>query len=311
MMPVRIKDQRKFDDLSDLLDNFPNAQFAFVGLNSPELKSVLVAQMIDSIRRIEYLRLSSIRARSANLYTPYSGSFQPFGGAAALSKTGQSDDAYWLVYLATHFGKHKTDGWNLTEDFYGRFGQGRVWDWASASQNSLAISDWLEAIYPHVTSAGRSRRFGNHRKFETLKPGPKGTGHALATYIEWITEHGSHQAMIDNVQRRAGQNPKNVFACLYADLDRVAKLGRLGKLDLLCNLSNLLIAPILPDKAYIAQSTGPKAGARLLFGNVLSVAQLENACVELAVHLDVSPQVIEDALCNWQKSPTKYIYFRG
>jgi len=309
MMAIRIKDQQKFGEISNLLGSFSHAQF--VGLTNAKRRAVLVAQLIDSIRRIEYLNITSARARSASLYTPYSGSFQPLGGAAALHKAGRTDDAYWLVYLATHFGKHKIDGWNLTEDFYGRFGQGGVWDWASASQNPMAIANWLQGKYPHVTSAGRSRRFGNHRKFETLKSGPKGTGHAVATYIQWIAASGSHQALIHGVQARVGQNPKDVFARLYRDLDQVAKLGRLGKFDLLCNLSNLMIAPILPDKAYIAQSTGPKAGARLLFGNGLRVAQLETACAQLAEHLGVSPQVIEDALCNWQKSPESYIYFRG
>lgn len=309
MMPIKNKDQQKSSKFSDLLDNFPNAQF--VGLTSAQHKSVLVEQLVDSVRRIEYLRVTSVRARSTSLYTPYSGSFQPLGGAAALHKVGRTDDAYWLVYLATHFGKHKIDGWNLTEDFYGRFGQGGVWDWASASQNPIAISNWLKANYPNVTSAGRSRRFGNHRKFETLKPGPKGTGHAIATYIQWIASYGSHQALIVDAQQRVGQNPKDVFAFLYGELDQVAKLGRLGKFDFLCNLSNLLIAPILPDKAYIAGSTGPKAGARLLFGNTLSAGQLETACADLAEHLDVSPQAIEDALCNWQKSPADYVYFRG
>ncbi len=305
----RVKDQQKSNEISNLLDAFPG--FPLVGLTSPIRKSVLIAQLIDSIRRIEYLRLTSARARSASLYTPYSGSFQPFGGSAALHKAGRADDAYWLVYLATHFGKHKTDGWNLTEDFYGRFGQGGVWDWAAASQNPQAIEHWLADIYPHLTSAGRSRRFGNHRKFETLKPGAKGTGHAVATYIEWILTYGSHQALISHVQGCVGQNPKDVFAYLYKELDKVAKLGRLGKFDLLCNLSNLLIAPILPDIAYIAGSTGPVAGARLLFGNTKTLKQLESACAELAEHLDVSPQVIEDALCNWQKKPEKYVYFRG
>lgn len=308
-MSGRIKGKKLSNEITELLDSFPGPQF--VGLCSDERKSVLVAQLIDSIRRIEYLRITSIRARSAGLHTPYSGSFQPFGGAAVMHKAGRTDDAYWLVYLATHFGKHKSDGWNLTEDFYGRFGQGGVWDWATASQDPLAISHWLETIYPHVTSAGRSRRFGNHRKFETLKPGPKGTGHAVATYIEWVREHGSHQALMRDVQKRVGQNPKDVFACLYKDLDKVAKLGRLGKFDLLCNLSNLLIAPILADRPYITGSTGPADGAKLLFGNGLSIGALDGACAQLAEHLDVSPQVIEDALCNWQKSPEKYIYFRG
>lgn len=308
-MPVRIKNQEVSNNISRLLENFTG--YPLLGLNNRQRKQVFVAQIIDSMRRIEYLRMVSVRANSPNLHTPYSESFQPFGGAAVMHKAGRSDDAYWLVYLATHFGKHKTDGWNLTEDFYGKFGQGGVWDWATASRDPMAISRWLETIYPHVTSAGRSRRFGNHRKFETLKPGPKGTGHAVSTYIEWVREYGSHQALIGDAQKRVGQNPKDVFACLYKGLNKVAKLGRLGKFDLLCNLSNLMIAPIIADRPYITGSTGPADGAKLLFGNGLSISDLDSACARLAEHLDVSPQVIEDALCNWQKSPEQYVYFRG
>ena len=304
-MTGRIKDKKKFEQISSCLDTFHNDAFPLIGLMSPERRLVLVAQLIDSIRRVEYLRITSVRPKSPSLHTPYLGSFEPFSGAAVMHKTGRMDDACWLVYLATYFGKHKIDSWNLTEDFYGRFEQGGVWDWAAASQNPRAISDWLDTVYPHVTSRGRSRRFGSHRKFETLKPGPKGTGHAMATYICWIEEHGSHQALISHVHEHVRQNPRTVYAYLYKDIAKVAKLGRLGKFDLLCNLSNLLIAPIFPDKAYIVGSTGPIAGAKFLLGNRLSTERLEDACAKLAVHLDVSPQVIEDALCNWQKSPEK------
>lgn len=308
---MRIKDQEKFDDLSERLANFQDAPYHFVGLDTPAKEKVLIAQLVDSIRRIDYLGHMSSKARSTSLYTPFSGSFQPLGGSAVFLKEGRYDDSYWLTYLATHFGKHKDDGWNLTEDFYGRFGQDGTWDWESASQDPEAISRWLEDIYPAITGAGRSRRFGNHRKFETLKPGPKGTGHALATYVTWIKSYGSHQDLINSAQKTVGQNPEEVFAFLYRDLEKVAKLGRLGKFDFLCNLTNLGISPIFPDKAYIAHSTGPKAGAKLLFGEGLSNSQLEDACVNLADHLRVSPQAVEDALCNWQKSPSNYIYFRG
>lgn len=308
---MRIKDQTKSNQISTQLDDFSANHIPLVGMNSASRKSTLIAQIIDSIRRTEYLLQISIRSSSASLYTPYSGSFQPLAGAAALHKAGQIDDAYWLVYLATHFGKHKHDGWNLTEDIYGRFGQGGVWDWNAVSQDPQAIANWLQANYPHVTSAGRSRRFGNHRKYETLKPGPKGTGHAAATYIAWINAHGSHAALIQSAQASVGQNPQEVFAFLYRNLNNVAKMGRLGKFDLLCNLSNLQIAPIFPDKGYIKEATGPKSGAQLLFGNALNVSQLEDACVDLASHLNVSAQVIEDSLCNWQKSPDNYIYFNG
>ena len=310
-MNFRIKDKVKFDQIEAALGSFDSAQFSLGGLTNDVRKSVLAAQVLDSVRRIEYLNALAARSNSPNLHTPFSGSFEPFGGASVLHKQGRTDDAYWLVYLATHFGKHKADGWSLTEDIYGKFGQGGVWDWAAASQDPLAVSQWLAPLHPAVTSSGRSRRFGNHRKFETLKAGRKGTGHAVATYIGWVSEYGSHDAMIAAVQKQVGQNPQDVFAYLYRGLGKVAKLGRLGRFDLLCNWSNLLIAPIFPDKAYIAGSTGPKAGAKLLFGVGLGVRQLETACEQLSAHLDVSPQVIEDALCNWQKTPETYVYFRG
>lgn len=310
-MNNRLKDPAKLEQIKLAVDQFAVNVRPLPGLTNEARKQTLAAQIVDSIRRGDYLRLISARSRSPALYTPYSGSFEPMGGAAALHKAGQTDEAYWLVYLATHCGKHKADGWNLTEDIYGRFGQGGVWDWASVSQNSDAISVWLDQNYPHVTSAGRKRRFGNHRKFETLKPGSKGTGFALKTYIEWVMRHGSHAALIADAHSKVGQNPQEVFRYLYEGLEDVAKLGRLGKFDLLCNLSNLMIAPIFPNRAYIEEATGPLTGAQLLFGNGFSAMQLDAASTELSAHLDVSPQVVEDALCNWQKSPHAYIYFRG
>lgn len=308
---MRIKDQAKSNQLATQLDDFSQNHTPLKGMNNAQRKTTLIAQIVDSIRRTEYLRMISIRSSSVSLSTPYSGSFQPLAGATVMHKAGRVDDAYWLVFLATHFGKHKVDGWNLTEDIYGKFGQGGVWDWNAASQNPQAIANWLQANYPNVTSAGRSRRFGNHRKYETLKPGSTGTGHAIATYVDWINTHGSHQALIQNAQAAVGQNPQEVFAFLYRELDNVARLGRLGKFDLLCNLSNLQIAPIYPDKGYIKEATGPKSGAQLLFGDALTTSQLEDACVDLATHLNVSAQVIEDSLCNWQKSPDVYVYFNG
>ena len=52
-------------------------------------------------------------------------------------------------------------------------------------------------------------------------------------------------------------------------------------------------------------------GARLLFGGNNSLVSLNNWLVELGAELNVGMQVLEDALCNWQKSPDKFRRFRG
>lgn len=281
------------------------------GIATAKRKETLIAQMVDSIRRMEYLTQVSVRSKSSNLHTPYSGVFDAFKGAAALQNKGQIEEAYWLVYLATHFGKHIQDGWNLVEDFYGRRGDGGLWDWERAKLEAQSIEGWIIQNLSPKTPGARSRKFSNHRKYESLKAGPRGAGAALKSYVDWIMEYGSHSGMIKSAQNQAGQNPSDVFAFIYKDLDKVKRLGRLGKFDLLCNLSNLRIAPIFPDRPYIDDASGPHDGAELLFGSQFAKKQIETKCVQLAQHLDVSPQVIEDSLCNWQKNPQKYKFFRG
>lgn len=40
-------------------------------------------------------------------------------------------------------------------------------------------------------------------------------------------------------------------------------------------------------------------------------AALEDWILDLDGVLGVGMQVMEDSLCNWQKSPTRFIHFRG
>jgi hypothetical protein len=80
-------------------------------------------------------------------------------------------------------------------------------------------------------------------------------------------------------------------------------------------LGKLGIAPISPGSTHIKDATGPIKGARLLFGGSrdakLSAYELEERLAHFGQAVVLGPQVLEDALCNWQKSPDVYIRFRG
>ena len=83
-------------------------------------------------------------------------------------------------------------------------------------------------------------------------------------------------------------------------------------------VGKLGLAPIEPDSAYLKNSTGPLAGAKLLFGGNKTASlrpdNLEECLVDLEAHLDLGPfgmQVLEDGLCNWQKSPKSFMPFRA
>ena len=62
-------------------------------------------------------------------------------------------------------------------------------------------------------------------------------------------------------------------------------------------------------------ATGPISGARLLFAGdkaaSIGPGKLDAWLITLDSDLKVGMQVLEDALCNWQKNPQVFIPFRG
>lgn len=80
-------------------------------------------------------------------------------------------------------------------------------------------------------------------------------------------------------------------------------------------LGKLGLANIEPERPYLSSATGPLSGARLLFtgtvANSVKPAELDKWVMELDEMLKLGMQVLEDSLCNWQKSPDRFLRFRG
>ena len=95
----------------------------------------------------------------------------------------------------------------------------------------------------------------------------------------------------------------------------VHRFGRLARFDYLTMIGRIRLAGIQAGQAYLEGSTGPLRGARLLFesvgGPALTAAALEARAAVLRGYLDVTFDVLEDALCNWQKSPAEFRRYRG
>ena len=91
----------------------------------------------------------------------------------------------------------------------------------------------------------------------------------------------------------------------------VIRFGRLARFDYLAMLGKLGLAQIEPGSTYMDGSTGPRRGALSLYGQGYKAADLDHWLIELDQVLGVGMQVLEDALCNWQKSPNVFKHFRG
>jgi hypothetical protein len=116
---------------------------------------------------------------------------------------------------------------------------------------------------------------------------------------------------MDQAYQQADCNRREAFNELYRSMHVVASFGRMARFDYLTMVGKLGLAQIEPGSTYMQGATGPINGARLLFGERASALDLDAWLVELEGELHVGMQVLEDALCNWQKSPAEFVPFRG
>jgi hypothetical protein len=114
--------------------------------------------------------------------------------------------------------------------------------------------------------------------------------------------------------KSAGNNPHTIFDRLYHTLD-ITSFGRLAKFDYLSLIGRFKLAPIEAGSAYLDGATGPGRGARLLVDGSETSATTNSALQEALDNLDdtlkVGMTVMEDALCNWQKSPRSFVHYKG
>ena len=301
-------------NLSEQLDHFSQKFHELPGVANPAAKIVLIEQMLESIRRVRYVSVIRKRHISPLRVAPDSDLFDPLKGAIHFERLGDVEEAFWMVFLFVHFGKNNTTGWRLARDIYGRLGGALQWTWPLVSANPVEFRNWLNEHQEILRGAdGVARRFGNHRKYQSLDAhSTTGTGAAVETYVNWVQNCGSHRELFSWVERRYEKKPRLGFEFLYRSMNAVASFGRMARFDYLTMVGKLRLANIEPGFTYMDGATGPLVGARLLVGNNhMRRRELDDLLVRLDQHLNVGMQVLEDSLCNWQKSPSEFRPFRG
>jgi hypothetical protein len=282
------------------------------GIRDSASRETLVEQLLESIRRVKFIAVLRTRELSDRRADPNDELFDPLKAAILYQRQRNIEEACWLVFLSVHFGKHARAGWHYVREVYGRLGEAGRWDWASTSVDPSGFRAWLHAHQDDLKREGIPRGFGNHRKYESLDAySENGTGAVVESYVRWVGPPRTQQELMEQACRQAGGDPRKAFDGLYQSMRVVARFGRLARFDYLTMLGKLGLAAIEPGSTYIENATGPLRGARLLFGTDESAATLDQCLIELDTQLSLGMQVLEDALCNWQKSPARFIPFRG
>ena len=272
------------------------------GIQAPDARLSFLEQILDSVHRVSYPLVLKSRKLSARRTDPEDELFDPLMAAIIRQGEGNLEEAFWLVFLFVLFGKSHKTGWQLTRAVYA--GSGPRWDWTTTSGNPRAFREWLRANQGHLMSLGGT---GNHRRYLSLDADYRaGVGEAVETYVAWVARRGLHSRLIERALVQAKGDRQAAFHALYRSLTSVASFGRLARFDYLCMLATLRLAEIAPGSTYLQGSTGPLKGARRLFAVNGGPSQLDAWLMELDGELRVGAQVLEDALCNWQKSPLAF-----
>jgi hypothetical protein len=321
---MRNRDLEESARIEAILDEHHSTTRPLPGIQPPARRRAFMEQMVESIHRVQYiergvmLKRGEPRDLDPRRADPASDLFDPIKAAAIRCRQGEHDEACWFVFLFTHFGKHLRTGYRLTRNVFGSLGSGQNWTWARTSSNPEAFRTWLRTNQAALRSGANQGYFGNHRKYTSLDPDiASGTGQAFVTYVRWVLHHRNHRGLFDDAEARSQHDPRSSFELLYRSMNReVDSFSRTGVFDYLTMIAKLDLADIEPGSPYLTGATGPLAGARLLFGDndeVITPATIDAWLVELGddLGLRMVMQILEDSLCNWQKSPDAFVPFRG
>ena len=309
---IRTSDFALAGELESRLLEYSSARRELPGIVDSPRRYSFIAQLVESVRRIRYVSAIRRRPISIRRVDPNDSLFDPLRASWLFQEWNCIEEAFWMVFLFVHFGKHRHYGWRYVRRIYGRLGSSDRWDWAAVSADPVGFRLWLKANLNGVKNSMCPGRFGNHRKYQSLDPDdPKGTGAAFESYVMWIDPPRTHQRFFSEALEVANNNPRAAFDDLYRSMDAVASFGRVARFDYLTMVGKLGLARIEPGSPYLSNSTGPLDGARLLFEGGGGPATLDGWAADLADFLGVGMQAMEDALCNWQKSPKVFEPFRG
>src|SRR5665213_4009181 len=227
-MALRPSDIMRGATLDAKLVKFDSEVEALLGIKNGRTRAVLVEQIIESLRRIEFVYLVRDGRLDPRRADPSSGLFDPIRAAAFNLRKGELDEAFWLIFLSTHFGKHVRHGWGLTRAVYGG-SDGETWTWKRVSGNVDAFRRWLSKNEPVLKL---KYAFSNHRKYQSLSAvSGVGTGAVVASYVKWVEPPRTHLQMIQDVHTKAGQNPRAVFDFLYLSLIHISEPTRQAEIS--------------------------------------------------------------------------------
>lgn len=296
------------------LERYETDQGVLPGLTSDRERESLIRQIMDSEARVRYTDTLLTRYIDPQAADPRDSGFHPLKASILHSRAGDFDEAVWMVFLYVHFGKHAKAGWWYIEQMYGACSAtpSEWWTWHRTAEDPTSFRFWLDEHRSDFDEIDGPHGFGNHRKYVSLAAWTEqGTGAVVESYVDWVLEAGGDHA--ERFTSLMGETSAQTYDNVFKSLRAVRQFGRTARFDFVTMLGRLQLLNAQPAHAYMTNATGPLQGARLLLsGNkeaVQSARTVQQRISKLSEVTGITPDVLEDAICNWQKHPDRYVRF--
>jgi amino acid-DNA transferase-like protein len=200
------------------------------------------------------------------------------------------DEAIWRTIIAAHFGRLSAKRADATSGarLLCAFEDEPRWTWNRVRSDERAFLEWLA-----TEERLKALRFGNHRKHENANQ----LRRVFSELIQLIRKFAARPTVL--IKTPGADTPTERFDALMKKI-HTHRFGRLATFDLIDLLVQLDLVAAEPMHCYLADSSGPRDGAIMVWGN-LSDARLDDLAQRLASSLGVSCFILEDALCNFSK----------
>ncbi len=119
---MRKNDYQPAQDLANSLIAYDQNKRTLLGIQNPVMLEVLIEQILESIHRTNYVSALKERKLSERSSDPNDVLFDPLKAAIIHFNKNNFDEAFWLIFLLTHFGRHRKAGWQYVKDVYGQLG---------------------------------------------------------------------------------------------------------------------------------------------------------------------------------------------
>ena len=296
--------------LYQALQDYQQSTHAFSQTSQRQL-TAFANHLVASERQAQYLTALAKRTLVTPTYwstqraNPNSAFFDPVK-AILYWQSIDIAESLWLAFLLIHVGDspqlqlqgNRQSQWQYLRLLYGNFSGADepskpLLSWATMTANPQVVVEWVRECQSNQISF----KFGKHRKYESIKQLPQ----VVDSYGHWLADIGG-VANLTNGGIQQDLSDEQRFAHWYKTLN-IYRFGRLAKFEFLSLLGYLKVLAIKADHCYLTKATGPKRGAKLLFGHYTTDPQLERLAVQTAEAIGVDYAVFEAALCHWQASP--------